>query len=166
MRHILPVRGSRGNSERRPSMARADVASASAHPDSIKGLAQSIAKPAYRRLLTAEPLLRRAVPVLIIPFLATICVGAVVQVTDQRRQTLNTMVISLDAVADLAAERLQQPLKQAGDAVERPQEGLARALPPWATEFGRRFLLTNAEGVGAGGTPATRAPLGPRPLRP
>ena len=29
-------------------MARADAASASAHPDSIKGLAQSIAKPAYR----------------------------------------------------------------------------------------------------------------------
>ena len=54
-------------------MARASLASASAHPDSIKGLAQSIAKPAYRRLLTAEPLLRRAVPVLIIAFLATIC---------------------------------------------------------------------------------------------
>ena len=85
-------------------------------PIPSKGLAQSIAKPAYRRLLTAEPLLRRAVPVLIIAFLATICVGAVVQVLDQRRQTLNTMVISLDAVADLAAERLQQPLKQPADA--------------------------------------------------
>jgi two-component system, cell cycle sensor histidine kinase PleC len=59
-------------------MARADVASASSRSDSIKGLAQSIAKPAYRRLLTAEPLLRRAVPVLIIAFLATICVGALV----------------------------------------------------------------------------------------
>ena len=79
MRHILTDQGGRGNSERRPSMARAGVASASAHSDSIKGLAQSIAKPAYRRLLTAEPLLRRAVPVLIIAFLATICVGAVVQ---------------------------------------------------------------------------------------
>ena len=69
-------------------MARAAAASASAHPDSIKGLAQSIAKPAYRRLLNAEPLLRRAVPVLIIAFLATICVGALVQILDHRRQTL------------------------------------------------------------------------------
>ena len=143
-------------------MARAGVASASAHPDSIKGLAQSIAKPAYRRLLTAEPLLRRAVPVLIIAFLATICVGAVVQVLDQRRQTLNTMALSLEAVADLAAERLQQPLKQIGDALERPQEVLARALPPWATEVGRRFLLTNAEGVVAAATPATDATIGRR----
>ena len=87
-------------------MARAGLASASAHPDSIKGLAQSIAKPAYRRLLTAEPLLRRAVPVLIIAFLTTMCVGAVVQVLDHRRQMLTDMVNTLDAVADLAAERL------------------------------------------------------------
>jgi len=143
-------------------MARASAASASAHPDSIKGLAQSIAKPAYRRLLTAEPLLRRAVPVLIIAFLATICVGAVVQVLDQRRQTLNTMVISLDAVADLAAERLQQPLKQPTDSVERPQEVLARALPPWATAVGRHFLLSNAEGVVAAATPAIDATIGRR----
>jgi two-component system cell cycle sensor histidine kinase PleC len=143
-------------------MARAGLASASAHPDSIKGLAQSIAKPAYRRLLTAEPLLRRAVPVLIIAFLVTICVGAVVQVLDQRRQTLNTVVISLDAVAELAAERLQQPLKQPSDALERPQEVLAHALPLWATGVGRHFLLTNAEGVVTAATPATDVTIGRR----
>jgi two-component system, cell cycle sensor histidine kinase PleC len=143
-------------------MARASLASASAHPDSIKGLAQSIAKPAYRRLLTAEPLLRRAVPVLIIAFLVTICVGAVVQVLDQRRQTLNTMVISLEAVADLAAERLQQPLKQPADALAQPQEVLARALPVWATGVGRQFLLTNAEGIVAASNPATDATIGRR----
>ncbi len=33
-----------------------------------QGLAQSVAKPAYRRLLVAEPALRRAVPILIIAF--------------------------------------------------------------------------------------------------
>ena len=72
-------------------MARAEAASASARSDSIKGLAQSIAKPAYRRLLTAEPALRRAVPVLIIAFLLTICVGAVVQVLEHRRQLLGQL---------------------------------------------------------------------------
>ena len=143
-------------------MARAELASASAHPDSIKGLAQSIAKPAYRRLLTAEPLLRRAVPVLIIAFLVTICVGAAVQVLDQRRQTLNTMVVSLDAVADLAAERLRQPLKQPAEAVQRPQDVLARMLPPWATGAGRRFLLTNSDGILIAATPSTDATIGRR----
>ncbi len=143
-------------------MARANLASASAHPDSIKGLAQSIAKPAYRRLLTAEPLLRRAVPVLIIAFLVTICVGAGVQVLDQRRQTLNAMAISLDALADLAAERLQRPLKQPADANERPQEVLARALPSWATGAGRQFILTNVEGIVAAAILATDGTVGRR----
>src|SRR5476649_935867 len=105
-------------------MARADAASASTRTDSIKGLAQSIANPAYRRLLTAEPLLRRAVPVLIIAFLATICVGAAVQVLDHRRQSLNDMMVALDAVAEITAERLQQPLRQPDDAQTRPQEVL------------------------------------------
>ena len=143
-------------------MARATMASASARSDSIKGLAQSIANPAYRRLLTAEPLLRRAVPVLIIAFLVTICVGAAVQVLDQRRQTLDTMVLSLDAVADVAAERLVQPLKNARDIVERPQELLAASLPSWATGAGRRFLLTNDQGVVIASIPATDLTVGRR----
>ncbi|MDO8876052.1 MAG: PAS domain-containing sensor histidine kinase, partial [Pseudolabrys sp.] len=143
-------------------MARATVASASAQSDSIKGLAQSIANPAYRRLLTAEPLLRRAVPVLIIAFLVTICVGAVVQVLDQRRQTLDTMVLSLDAVADVAAGRLVQPLKNARDAVERPQELLAQTLPSWAGSAGRRFFLTNDQGVVTAAIPAADLTIGRR----
>ena len=143
-------------------MARAGVASASARSDSIQGLAQSIAKPAYRRLLTAEPLLRRAVPVLIIAFLVTICVGAAVQVLDHRRQALHDMIVTLDAAADIAAERLQHPLHNTADAPARLQEVLARALPPWATAAGRRFMLTNAEGVVAAATPAADATIGRR----
>src|SRR3954466_10038066 len=99
-------------------MARAGVASASSRSDSIKGLAQSIAKPAYRRLLTAEPLLRRAVPVLIIAFLATICVGAGTQVLDHRRQTLSDTVRILDAAANVAAERLNRPFGNAANAAD------------------------------------------------
>src|SRR5947199_6349563 len=89
-------------------MARAEVASASVSSDSIKGLAQSIAKPAYRRLLTAEPALRRAVPALIIAFLLTICVGAIVQVLDHRRQAVSELVNQIDATADFMADRLDR----------------------------------------------------------
>jgi two-component system, cell cycle sensor histidine kinase PleC len=140
-------------------MARAEVASASTRPDSIKGLAQSIANPAYRRLLTAEPLLRRAVPVLIIAFLATICVGAVVQILDHRRQTLNDMVVTLDAVADLAAQRLAHP---PADALARPQEVLAQVLPAWANAAGRRYLLTNTDGTVLAVSPALDSMVGYR----
>jgi two-component system cell cycle sensor histidine kinase PleC len=143
-------------------MARASVASASARPDSIKGLAQSIAKPTYRRLLNAEPLLRRAVPVLIIAFLATICVGALVQILDERRQALNNEVVSIDAAADLASERLREPIKKSATAIEQPQQALSNVLPTWAMATGRRFMLTNADGVVAAATPGTEAVIGRR----
>ena len=91
-------------------MARAEAASASIRSDSIKGLAQSIANPAYRRLLTAEPALRRAVPALIIAFLLTICVGTVVQILDHRRQAIFDITRQIEAGADVLVERLDQNL--------------------------------------------------------
>src|ERR1700716_2063451 len=87
-------------------MARGHAASACVQSDSIKGLAQSIAKPAYHRLLVAEPALRRAVPTLIIAFLITICLGAFVQVVDQNRQKRATVKRDLAALADVLSERL------------------------------------------------------------
>ena len=116
-------------------MARAEAASASVSSDSIKGLAQSIAKPAYRRLLTAEPALRRAVPALIIAFLVTICVGAFVQVLDHRRQAIAEIVRGMTGSAELLADRLGR----SSAARRRPQADRARAADP---------------GLGAGARPA------------
>jgi len=127
-------------------MARAEMASASARPDSIKGLAQSIAKPAYRRLLIAEPALRRAVPALIIAFLLTIAVGAVVQVLDHRRQAIADAINDLETVADFAAERLDR-LASERKPETPPRDLLELASPQRATAFGRRILLSNAEGI-------------------
>jgi len=110
--------------------------------DSIRGLAQSIAKPTYRRLLNAEPALRRAVPVLIIAFLLTICVGAIVQVLDHRQQALRDMATSLEAAADLVAERLERD-----NAAGPLQDRLARATPGWASNVGRMALLVGADGT-------------------
>jgi two-component system cell cycle sensor histidine kinase PleC len=87
-------------------MAPAHVASAFTNTDSIKGLAQSIAKPAYRRLLGAETLLRRAVPVLIVTFLVTVAIGAGLQVHDNRRQVIAAVVTELDLLAGQLAERI------------------------------------------------------------
>src|ERR1700686_314784 len=89
-------------------MARAHAGSACVQSDSIKGLAQSIAKPAYHRLLIAEPALRRAVPTLIIAFLITICLGAFVQVVDQSRQKRASVKRDMAGVADFLAERLDR----------------------------------------------------------
>jgi two-component system cell cycle sensor histidine kinase PleC len=123
-------------------MARAEAASASLQSDSIKGLAQSIANPAYRRLLTAEPALRRAVPALIIAFLLTICVGTIVQVLDHRRQATIDLVKEIEASADFLLERLDR------SGTSRNIQGeLEAAVPSWMRTPGRRLMVTNAEGV-------------------
>ncbi|HEY2183480.1 MAG TPA: ATP-binding protein [Xanthobacteraceae bacterium] len=131
-------------------MARAEVASASVSSDSIKGLAQSIAKPAYVRLLTAEPALRRAVPALIIAFLLTICVGAVVQVLDHRRQAISETFNQIEATADYLGDRLaridRSKLEKSG-LDRRLQNELEHMIPNWARASGRRMMVTNADGI-------------------
>src|SRR5215468_416026 len=126
-------------------MARAEVASASVTSDSIKGLAQSIAKPAYRRLLTAEPALRRAVPALIIAFLLTICVGAVVQVLDHRRQAISDLVKQIEGSADFLVDRLERA--KSGSSDRRLQTELERMMPDWARAPGRQIFITDGNGV-------------------
>jgi two-component system cell cycle sensor histidine kinase PleC len=124
-------------------MARVEMASASVSSGSIKGLAQSIAKPAYRRLLTAEPALRRAVPALIIAFLVTICIGAFVQVFDHRRQTIAEVVRGMTGTAEFLADRLARSRAPDG----RKQTELEQIIPSWALVPGRQIILTNADGI-------------------
>jgi len=129
-------------------MARAHAANACVQSDSIKGLAQSIAKPAYHRLLIAEPALRRAVPTLIIAFLITICLGAFVQVVDQNRQKRASIKRDLAAIADLLAERLDRITSVRQDRAatfERLQLLLPGLIPSWGTAAGRHVIVTGAD---------------------
>jgi two-component system cell cycle sensor histidine kinase PleC len=129
-------------------MARAHAASACVQSDSIKGLAQSIAKPAYHRLLIAEPALRRAVPTLIIAFLITICLGAFVQVVDQSRQKRAFVKRDLAAVADYLAERLDRIASVRQDrlaTIEHLQALLPDLIPAWGIAPGRHVIVTGAD---------------------
>jgi two-component system cell cycle sensor histidine kinase PleC len=129
-------------------MARAHAANACAQSDSIKGLAQSIAKPAYHRLLTAEPALRRAVPTLIIAFLVTICLGAFVQVVDQTRQKRTAVQRDLAALADVLAERIDRiaSVRQERLAnIERLQSALPDLIPAWGLAPGRHIIVSGVD---------------------
>src|SRR5215471_16496393 len=125
-------------------MARAHVANACAQSDSIKGLAQSIAKPAYTRLLTAEPTLRRAVPTLIIAFLITIFLGAFVQVLDQTRQKRAAAEHEITALAAYLAERIDRVASVRAERltrIERMQSLLADLIPAWSNLAGRHVIV-------------------------
>ena len=129
-------------------MARAHATNACAQSDSIKGLAQSIAKPAYHRLLTAEPALRRAVPTLIIAFLITICLGAFVQVLDQTRQKHKATERDLVALADYLAERIDRLASLGQDRlhnIERLQFLLPDLVPLWGIAPGRHVIVSGAD---------------------
>src|SRR5690242_3980972 len=129
-------------------MARAHVANACAQSDSIKGLAQSIAKPAYTRLLTAEPTLRRAVPTLIIAFLITICLGAFVQVLDQSRLKRAAAERDLTALADFLAERIDRATSSRAERlgnIERMQFLLPDMIPTWGLLVGRHVIVVGAD---------------------
>src|ERR1700688_2930502 len=129
-------------------MARAHAANACVQSDSIKGWAQSIAKPAYHRLLVAGPSLRRAVPTLIIAFLITICLGAFVQVVDQNRQKRASLKRDLAAVADFLAERLDRIASVRQDRAatfERLQLLLPGLIPSWAAAAGRHVIVVGAD---------------------
>src|SRR5262245_61766297 len=126
-------------------MARAEAASASVSSDSIKGLAQSIAKPAYRRLLTAEPALRRAVPALIIAFLVTSCIGAGVAILDHRRQAVAELIRQIDATADVVADKIDRARPANFD--RGLQAELEQTIPTWARSLGRRILVADADGA-------------------
>jgi two-component system, cell cycle sensor histidine kinase PleC len=129
-------------------MARAHAANACVQSDSIKGLAQSIAKPAYHRLLIAEPTLRRAVPILIIAFLITICLGAFVQVLDQYRQKRTATKHELAALADMLGERIDRLVSvrmQRLSSIEHLQDLLPDLVPDWGAAAGRHVIVTGAD---------------------
>ena len=124
-------------------MARANAASADVRGQAIGGLARSVARPAYQRLLEAEPFLRRIVPALIITFLCVIGVGAVVQVHSHRQAVVNNAKDDLALLALATAEGLGQRL---GGNLARIQTALQDALPPRATLSGRRIYVTDPSG--------------------
>ena len=142
-------------------MARADSASASAHSDSIKGLAQAVARPAYRRLLTAEPFLRRAVPVLIVAFLVTLGVAAVVDIRERLRQAIFKSADELDLAATVMAERMERlALSESGEPVVRAFRAFERIDWPRATMGGRLVLLTDASNTIISTQPALNGYIG------
>ncbi len=126
-------------------MSQSHAADACGQSDSIQGLAQSIARPAYSRLLNAEPLLRRAVPILIIAFLVTICVGAIVQVLDQNRRKDVSATRDLAALGDLLAARLATIGGLGADRAARLDALLPSLIPAWGLAAPRHIVIASAE---------------------
>lgn len=142
-------------------MARAGAAHASLRSDSIKGLAQAIARPAYRRLLFAEPTLRRAVPTLIIAFLLTVGVGAALQIHDRWNRAMRTASAELDFLADVLVRGIDRDAKGVTELTPlAAQSLLEQALSGRSLDPDRHILVNNANGHIVASTPRHSAWLG------
>jgi two-component system cell cycle sensor histidine kinase PleC len=123
-------------------MARANAAGASVRVQAMRGLARTVARPAYQRLVDAEPFMRKAVPALIIAFIASVAIAAIVQIHAYRADAIANAKDELALfAAAIASEAGRLP---AGSTT--PDALLQNSLPPRAAEDGRRYGLIDSSG--------------------
>lgn len=113
----------------------------------ISGHARLFTRPAYERLVAAEPFLKRLIPILIIVFLAIVAAARYVQLVDMRddRQAFAREQIGMAAsvVASEVFDRLAAPPNDAVDL----SAVLSGALPPGIIRGGRAIYITDADGT-------------------
>lgn len=113
----------------------------------VSGHAKLLAHPAYQKLVAAEPLLRRLIPILIVIFLMIVGLARFLelhQLKGEREQGARETVGMVASVVSASFAGIDP-----GKALWRSEvlNRLADALPPGALADGRRIYLTNADGL-------------------
>jgi two-component system cell cycle sensor histidine kinase PleC len=127
-------------------MARVHAANTTAHGQSTRGLARSLTHPSYQRLVDAEPVLRRIVPVLIVVFLMSVVLGALVQVLDHRRTAIADAKTGLSLYTQSIAEEFSRGAAGTDRTAHDARTLLRIATPAQAIANGRRFFLADPSG--------------------
>src|SRR5688572_4412646 len=114
----------------------------------LDGHAGFSARPEYQRLLAAEPLLRRLIPILIVIFLAIVAAARYVQLADMRSDRETSAREQIGLIASLIGQAMSDaertlPVDNFGNAA---QSALADALPVGALGGGRRIYVTDNYG--------------------
>ncbi len=115
----------------------------------VSGHARLIARPTYQRLLAAEPLLKRLIPILIIIFLGIVAAARYVQLTDMRDDREAFTREQLSMMTALLTSSLQEAVREAPDdaVAPEPQQLLDAALLPGVLAGDRQVYVTDASGV-------------------
>ena len=114
----------------------------------ISGHARLLARPAYQKLLAAEPLLRRLIPVLIFIFLVIVGLARFVELYQLKFEREYEARESLSMVASVLGGALDKLHDGAAPPPSRADilNVLADSLPPGATADGRRIYVTDQGG--------------------
>ncbi|RWP01092.1 MAG: PAS domain S-box protein [Mesorhizobium sp.] len=113
-----------------------------ARSDGLAGNARLIAEPAYRRLLAAEPLLRRSIPALIIIFLLVIAALRFLSLMNERDDVERDAKAILSLAAGQLASSISVDAKMAPGATQDLLEGISRQ-----GAMGRSHVLAVTDGA-------------------
>ncbi len=114
----------------------------------IKGHARLLAKPAYEKLVSAEPILRRCIPVLIILFLLIVALARFIQLYDLRMERENQARDMMGMVASYLAQSLDQaePTLPTDRYQMAVQNALDNFVPQSAANAGERVYVADSTG--------------------
>lgn len=134
-------------------MTRADAACANVRANSILGVARTLTHPLYQRFEKLEPTFRKVIPALVAGFVLIMALGAYVQTSALRDDTLNDAATDLEALAALLAREL--------DLASRDGKQVAAALEALTTRHiagrGRIAHVSDARGVVVASEPVAGA---------
>ncbi|KQT55285.1 MULTISPECIES: ATP-binding protein [unclassified Aureimonas] len=128
--------------------------------EEIVGLAKWLARPSYQTLLNAEPALRRAIPVLIVTFLAILALARFIALMEERTFIEETSTRHLMLGASLM--RAEQAALSTGDltAEEQGSALLTSAIPNGFNDEGLFALITDPDGAVIAAAPGYERYLG------
>lgn len=111
-------------------MARAEAASVPVRAGTVLGVARSNGHAGHRHVTMMEPWLRRAVPLLLVVFLSSLFVGALLHGLDTRHDSLTDATTEIDLIAALAASdiTLRLPAGQADRSNAQTLANVARGV--------------------------------------
>ncbi len=122
----------------------------------ITGHARLLAGPAYRKLVAAEPFLRRLIPVLIAIFLTIVGLARFVELyqihADREAEARQTITMVARILSDAYAQHTADSISHT-----EALNILANALPAGATADGRQIYVTDADGTIIASTPRSLA---------
>ncbi|MCW5715533.1 MAG: PAS-domain containing protein [Bauldia sp.] len=127
----------------------------------LSGHARLSADPSYQRMLAAEPILKRLIPVLIVIFLCIVAATRYVQLVEMRNDQERFAQQQIAMLAALVGQSLttgETALPQDGFEAA-VQATIADLVPPGALADGRRVIITDRNGAVAAHLPLSDATI-------
>ena len=127
-------------------MAREGVASTGTRAASIQGMAGSFERPTYRRIVNAEPWLRRLIPLLVVILVGLIATFATLEAISSRTETIIQANRNLALISTLVKSEIGRNLSNPASAEANPVLILQTAISAEVVTSDLGIVLTDQTG--------------------